>query len=176
LSFFASLIIIFKYYANTKSGRKHCDFLKLKMPIFGRLIQKIAIVRFTRSMNTLIIGGVTISKSLNISSEIVENKVYQDLIQKTIVDIEDGNSISNVFSKSEFMPKIVPQMMLVGEKTGKLDVSLKHLANFYTKEVNNMTTNLMTLMEPVIMVIMGIAVGLMVAAVILPMYNLSGSF
>ncbi|MDP2684462.1 MAG: type II secretion system F family protein, partial [bacterium] len=87
-----------------------------------------------------------------------------------------GNSISSVFMNSKVIPKMVSQMLNIGEKTGKMDIILERITNFYSREISNMVANLMTLMEPIIMVIMGVAVGMMVAAVILPMYNLASNF
>ena len=170
------LFMSVKYYRKTSAGKKQTDFLVLKIPVFGKLFQRIYLVRFTRSMNTLILGGVTIIKSLEISSEIIDNYTYKSLIKETSKEVEDGNSISSVFIKSEHVPKMVSQMMSIGEKTGKLDIVLGRITDFYTREITNIITNLMTLMEPIIMIIMGVAVGIMVAAIILPMYNLASQF
>jgi len=172
----AALAFAFRFYVSKPNGRRQLDYLKLKLPIFGHLFQLIYLVRFTRSMNTLIVGGVTIANSLKVAAEVVGNKIYQELIEETIKEVEDGNSISSVFQNSKTIPKMVSQMLSIGEKTGKMDVILERITNFYGREVSNMVANLMTLMEPIIMVIMGVAVGIMVAAVILPMYNLASSF
>lgn len=170
------LIFGVRFIISIPQGRKYLDILKLKLPIFGKLFQKIYLVRFTRSLNTLIIGGVAISNGLKITSEVVSNAVYRRLIEETIKEVEDGNSISSVFINSKEIPKMVSQMMSIGEKTGKLDLILERLTDFYAKEVANTVANLMTLMEPLIMVIIGVAVGIMVAAIIMPMYNLAGQF
>ncbi|MFH1522743.1 MAG: type II secretion system F family protein [Patescibacteria group bacterium] len=170
------IIIGIRYYIKTPSGRKQIDFLILRIPIFGKLLQRIYLVRFTRSMNTLIVGGVTITKSLRVASEVVGNQTYKDLINETSEAVEDGNSISSVFINSNQIPKMVSQMMSIGEKSGKLDLVLERITSFYAREINNIVANLMTLMEPIIMVIMGVAVGIMVAAIILPMYNLASQF
>jgi len=170
------LIAGIKFYISKPLGRKQFDFLKLRIPIFGKLFQRIYIVRFTRSMHTLIIGGVTIVSSLKIAADIVDNRIYYELISQTIKEVEDGNSISSIFIKSKEMPMMVSQMMSVGERTGKMDIILERLTDFYDREINNIVANLMTLMEPVIMVVIGAAVGMMVAAIILPMYNMAGQF
>jgi len=169
-------VVSIKFYISRPIGRMQFDFLKLKIPVLGKLLQRICLVRFTRSMHTLIIGGVTITSSLKIAGDVVNNKIYQQLITETIKEVEDGNSVSSVFIRSKEVPKMVSQMMSIGETTGKLDVVLDRLTKFYSREINNIVANLMTLMEPIIMVIMGVAVGLMVAAIILPMYNLAGQF
>ncbi len=172
----AGLITGMQIIKKTRQGRRIIDTLKLKIPIFGRLFNRIYLVRFTRSLNTLIVGGVTISKGLEITAEVVNNAVFKELIMDTIKEVEDGNSISTVFAESEQVPKMLSQMMTIGEETGRLDMILTNIPNFYTREVNNIVANLMTLMEPIIMVIMGVAVGVMVAAIILPMYNMATSF
>jgi len=166
-------VILIKSFVRTENGKRIFDTMVLHFPIFGTLFRKIYLVRFTRSLQTLLMGGVNISKGLKITSEVVTNYVYSDLILKTRDSVEDGNSISEVFLKSKDVPKMVSQMMSIGEKTGKLDVILDRITKFYSREIDNTVDNLMTLMEPIIMVVMGIAVGIMVAAIILPMYNMS---
>lgn len=170
------LFFALRFYVSHPQGRRQLDFIKLKLPIFGHLFQLVYLVRFTRSMNTLIVGGVTISNSLKVVAEVVDNTIYRELIEKTIKEVEDGNSISSVFTNSKVIPKMVSQMLNIGEKTGKMDVILEKITNFYGREIATMVANLMALMEPIIMVIMGVAVGIMVAAIILPMYNLASSF
>ncbi len=172
----AALAAGVRYYGRTARGRWQIDYLKLKLPIFGSLFQKIALVRFTRSMNTLIAGGVAIASSLKIAADVVGNSVYHDLIMRTKQEVEAGSSISAVFSTSKEIPAMVSQMLAVGEKTGKLDVILERVTDFYAREVNNLVANLVTLMEPLIMVLMGIGVGIMVAAIIMPMYNMANQF
>ena len=172
----AGLIFLIRLFTKKPWGKRQIDLIKLKLPIFGHLFQLIYLVRFTRSMNTLIIGGVTISNSLKVAAEVVDNKIYQELIEATIKEVEDGNSISSVFINSQVMPKMVSQMLNIGEKTGKIDIILERITNFYSREVMNIVANLMTLMEPIIMIIMGLAVGMMVAAIILPMYNMASQF
>jgi type IV pilus assembly protein PilC len=160
----------------TPQGKYLFDFILLKLPIFGTLFQRIYLVRFTRSMQTLVTGGITITNSLRVAADVVGNEVYARLIRETIREIEDGNSISTVFSVSPVIPKMVSQMLTIGEKTGKIDLVLEKITSFYTREINNITANLMTLMEPIIMVVMGIGVGFMVAAIIMPMYKMAENF
>jgi len=168
--------VAFRFYIKTPWGRWQVDFIKIKMPIFGPLFQKIALVRFSRSLQTLISGGVAISSSLKITADVVGNSVYRDLILQTREAVEGGSSISSVFSASSHIPSMVSQMLAVGEKTGKIDVILERITDFYTREVSNTVGNLVNLMEPLIMVLMGIGVGIMVAAIIMPMYNMANQF
>ncbi len=165
-----------RVYIKTYTGRRHLDVIKLKMPIFGKLFKYIYLMRFTRSLATLLKGGVTITKGLEITADVVGNIIYKELILETLESINDGNPLSTVMEASSYVPKMVPQMIAVGEKTGKIDSVLDRVTTFYSRETTNMLDNLSKLMEPIIMVIMGIGVGIMVAAVILPMYNLASQF
>lgn len=166
-----ALIAGFRMYLKSKTGRRQFDYIILHIPIFGPLLRMIYLVRFTRSMNTLIIGGVNISSSLKVAGEVVNNTYYQDLITQTIVEVQGGNSICTVFVKSKEIPTMVSQMMMVGEKTGKLDVVLERITTFYNREITTLLSGLMSLIEPALMVAMGLGVGVMVAAILLPMYN-----
>jgi type IV pilus assembly protein PilC len=170
------LIAGMKYLVTLPEGRKYWGFLKIKLPIFGQIFQRIYIVRFTRSFLTLTNGGVEIVQSLKIVADVVGNAVYRDLILKTIKEVEDGNPIITIFAKSKEMPPMVTQMLGIGEETGKIDVILGRLTDFYSRELDNLVRNLVTIMEPLIMILMGVAVGIMVSAIILPMYNLAAQF
>jgi type IV pilus assembly protein PilC len=113
---------------------------------------------------------------LEVVSGVVSNKVYEDILLRTLQSIQDGNPLSTVMNSEAVVPKMVPQMISVGERTGKLDVVLDSITGFYTRESDKMLSNLSSLMEPLIMVIMGIGVGIMVAAVIMPMYSMATQF
>ncbi len=170
------LAILLRLYLKTYNGKRQLDILKLRLPIFGILFQYIYLMRFSRSLSTLLKGGVTITRSLEIVADVVGNTIYRELILDTLDSINDGNPFSTVFEASNYVPKMVPQMIAVGEKTGKIDSVLDRITGFYSRESSNMLENLSKLMEPVIMVIMGLGVGVMVAAVLLPMYNLASQF
>jgi len=165
----------FRALIKTDQGRYYWDVFKLRVPVLGSLFRKIILVRFTRSLHTLITGGVALTKSLEIVSDVVGNKVYKNLIQETATEVEDGNPMATVFLQSKEVPVMVSQMLNLGEKTGRIDDILDKLANFYGREVDNLVANLVTLLEPLVMVMMGIAVGILVSAIILPMYNLASS-
>jgi type IV pilus assembly protein PilC len=166
----------FKKFLTTNFGKLQFDKFKVHLPLIGNMFKMIYIVRFTRSLSTLLKGGVTITKSLEICAAVVGNKVYQNLINDTLEAVRGGDSVTSVFEASQDIPGIVPQLMIVGEKIGNLDAILDRIAAFYSKEVSNTLANLMTILEPVIMVVMAVGVGIMIAAVILPMYNLASQF
>ena len=171
-----AFIVILRLYGKQPWGKKQLDLLVLKLPIVGGIISRMSIIYFSRSMSTLLMGGITVSNSLKVSKGIIKNSIYKDLITKTIVDVEEGNSISGVFAHSEIIPPMVSQMMVIGEKTGKLDYILEKIADFYDKELQNILDNLLVLLEPIIIIIMAVIVGFMAAAIILPMYTLSSQF
>lgn len=170
------IAFLIKFYLKTYSGRRNFDIIKLKLPVFGVLFKYIYLMRFTRSLSTLLKGGVTITRALEITAEVVGNIIYKELILGTLESINDGNPFSTVMENSNYIPKMVPQMISVGEKTGKIDTVLDRVTNFYSRESSNMLDNLSKLMEPLIMVIMGIGVGIMVAAIIMPMYSMANQF
>lgn len=171
-----AFIIAFRAFLKTRFGKKAFDYFLLKVPTVGKLFQLIYLVRFCRSLSTLLKGGVSMNKSLLIVADIIKNTAYKDIINETVNNVSEGGSITSVLEDSEYVPKMIPEMMSVGEKTGKLDDILEEVAKFYDKDVRNQLNNISTIIEPVIMVIMGIGVGIMVAAIILPMYNMASQF
>lgn len=170
-----ALYMTFRMIVKTENGRYAWDAILLRLPVFGDLFKKIILVRFSRSLYTLTTGGVSLTKSLEIVSDVVGNAVYHDLISQTVKEVEDGNSIATIFLQSKEIPPMVSQMLNLGEKTGRLDDILDKLAHFYSREVENLVANLVTLLEPMVMVLMGIAVGGLFSAIILPMYSLASS-
>lgn len=170
------LIFALRYFLKTTTGKRMRDVFYVKMPLLGKVFQLIYLVRFCRSFGTLLKGGVSVTKSLEIVGDIVRNSVYRDILIETVENINEGGSIVSVLERSEYVPKMIPEMMSVGERSGRLDEVLEETAKFYDKDVNNKLANLNAIIEPVIMVIMGLGVGVMVAAVILPMYNMASQF
>ncbi len=165
----------FSSFKRTKRGKRIIDLLKIKAPIFGTIFTRLYLTRMSRSIATLLSAGVPISRSLEITSDIVDNVIYREIIQQTVKEVEDGNSITTVFVKSKYIPLMVSQMMSVGEQSGRMDQILVKVAEFFERELNNLVANLVTLLEPVILLIMGGAVGFLVAAILLPIYNLSNA-
>lgn len=171
------LLVIFLplWVRKSRIGRFLWDWLKLKIPVLGNLFQKVYIVRFTRSLSTLLVGGVPLNLALKIVADVVANSIYRDLILQTVKAVEDGYSISTVFANSKEVPQMLSQIMAVGEQTGQLDAVLDRMANFYAREIENILSRLTTLLEPVIIVLLGVVVAGIVAAIIMPMYNLASA-
>lgn len=170
-----ALILVVRYYMKTDYGRLFLDKFKLKVPVLGKLFQYLYLIRFSRSFNTILVGGITIPQGLRIVRTVIGNSVYENLIDETIKEVEEGNPMSAVFAKNKYIPTMVTQMMSVGEQTGRLDDVLQKITDFYSREINGLIEVALKLIEPIIMVILGIAVGFLVAGIILPMFDLSAS-
>jgi len=173
---FVAIAIAFVFVRRNKAAAKYWSYIKLRIPVFGALFKKIYVVRFMRSLATLLEGGVLLVDGLKIVAEVVSDATYKEIILETAKEVEGGNSIATVLSKRSEIPIMIPQMLAIGEQTGSLNTILVKVADFFTREIDNMIANLTTLLEPIIMIVMGGAVGLMVASIILPMYNLANSF
>lgn len=171
---FIGLGIGFWQYIKRPAGRKIWDMIKLKLPIFGRIFQETYLARFTENLSTLIKGGLPIIQALNVSGEVVGNIVFQRIIFEARDEVRGGHTISSVLEKHKEFPAMVIQMMKTGEKTGKLDSILENLAVFYSKEVDNIVSNLSQLIEPMLIIGLGIMVGILVAAILMPIYNIAG--
>lgn len=171
----ASLVLGIRFYLTTNSGMYNWDRLKLRLPIVGDIFQKIYLARFARNLSTLIIGGIPIIKSMQIVADIISNVIYRDIVLGAVNKISAGKSISEGLAGHKEFPHIVTQMVKVGEQTAQLDEILNKLALFYEREVDTKVATLATLLEPVIMIILGIGVGLLVAGVLMPIYNLAST-
>lgn len=172
---FIGLVIGYRAAAQTRFGRLFMDKLRLRTPVVGPIFRRIYITRFSRSLSTLLQGGVPLTRSLEIVADIVGNSTYRDLTLRSIKEVEDGNPLSTIYSQSPMVPPMLSQMMNVGEQTGRLDFILGKLADFYSKEIENAVTNLVTLIEPLILMILGVGVAILVSAILLPIYNISTS-
>jgi type II secretory pathway component PulF len=162
-------------FVQTPAGRQVWDSLKIRIPILGRIYNRIYVVRFARSLATLIHGGVDQVSALEVVSGVVGNSVWKKLIFETIQEVNEGNSITTAFARSKFVPQIVVQMLAIGEDTGRLQEVLNRVADFFRREVDALVTGLVSLIEPIIIIILGVVVGFMVSAILLPMYSMSNA-
>lgn len=175
---FLALVVIYfalRYYVQTPSGRYIFDMLKIKTPIIGAIFEKIYIARFARNLSTLVLGGIPIIKALEVVAELVNNVIYRDIILEAAEKLASGKTISQALAGHKEIPVIVTQMVKVGEESATLTDILAKLAVFYEKEVDAKISTLTSLMEPIIMVVLGIAVGILVAGILLPIYNLAST-
>src|ERR1700737_4137746 len=160
-----------KYYA-TSNGKLVIDRLLLKVPVLGDVLRKSAVSRFTRTLGTLISSGVSILEGLEITAKTAGNRVIQDAIMQSRSSIAGGDTIAQPLQKSKVFPPMVISMIAVGEQTGGLDEMLSKIADFYDEEVDAAVSNLLSLLEPIMIVFLGVIVGGMVVAMYLPIFDM----
>lgn len=162
-------------YFRTTNGKKEWDRLVLHLPVFKRLVKNVCVARFASNFGSLIEGGIPVVRGLLITSDIVGNNVYTNIILKAAEEVKTGGSISSVFFRyPKEIPPIVSQMIHIGEETGTTAEVLSGIARFYDQEVEVMTRNLTVLIEPILIVLLGIGVGILTIGVLLPIYNVAG--
>ncbi|KKQ58394.1 MAG: Type II secretion system F domain protein [Parcubacteria group bacterium GW2011_GWC1_38_17] len=163
-----------RYFLNTQSGRLIFDKFKLKIPIFGELFQKISISRFAESLGTLISGGLPIMQAIEVTSDIVGNEYYRNIFMQTAQQVRKGFPISSVLKLyPDIIPPMVAQMVFVGEETGRLEEIFKKTANFYEQETSRMLDAMVSLIEPMMIIMLGGMVFILVAAILMPIYNIA---
>ena len=165
-------LFAFRKFLKSTAGRNLFDRFKLRVPIFGGLFQKIYVAQMTRTLASLVGSGVPILQALDIVSDSVGNVVFERGIKAAAKEVESGTPLSVPIRQNPVFPPMVAQMVSVGEQTGKMDSVLDKLAEFYEEEVDNVVKNLSTLLEPLLMVVMGIAVGGLLISILMPIYNL----
>jgi type IV pilus assembly protein PilC len=170
--FIVAGVFAFKRYYATHGGRRVIDKGVLKMPILGVLMQKIAVARFCRTLSTLISSGVPILDGLEITARTAGNSIVEDAIMAVRKGVESGLTVAQPLKESGVFPPMVVQMIGVGEQTGALDAMLSKIADFYEEEVDQAVANLLTLMEPVMILFLGITVGGIVISMYLPLFDL----
>ncbi len=174
--FFIALIIVgaisFMKYYRTENGRLVVDRALLKCPVLGDILRKIGVARFTRTLATLLTSGVPILDGLDITAKTAGNAILENTIQNLRQRIEEGGNMTDPMRQSGFFPAMVTQMVSVGESTGEMDAMLVKVADFYEEEVDTVVANLLTILEPILMVFLGIVVGGIVIAMYLPLFKL----
>lgn len=176
----AVLVVIFGivasmiYYVKSEDGSKEWDRLKLKLPIIGTLFRYVYITRFSENLAVLLKGGIPIVRALIVVADIVDNVVYKNIILKAAQDVKVGGAIHTEFFKHDAFPVMVSSMIKIGEETGRLGDILEDIARFYNAEVDQITRNLSSIIEPILIVTLGIGVGILVFSVLLPIYNIAG--
>jgi len=167
----AVAFFLHRYY-QTYKGKRHIDAFILKVPVLGELMRKISVARFCRTLGTLIQSGVPILEGLEITARTSGNSIVEDAIMATRKSIEEGKTISGPLEETQVFPSMVVQMISVGEQTGALDVMLSKIADFYEDEVDEAVENLMALLEPIMILFLGIMIGGIVISMYMPMFSL----
>jgi type IV pilus assembly protein PilC len=168
-------IYLFRKYYQTESGKTFIDRLLLKLPIFGALFQKISVARFSRTLGTLVSSGVPILDGLNIVSRTSGNKIIETAILNARASIREGETIAEPLNRSGIFPPMVIQMISVGESTGALDSMLSKIADFYEEEVDVAVANLTSLLEPFLMIFLGVVIGGVVISMYLPIFQMASA-
>jgi type IV pilus assembly protein PilC len=174
ISIFGSLIALKQYYA-TNEGRRALDLLMLKSPVLGSVLQKGAIARFSRTLSTLLGCGVGIMEALDVSARVSGNAIIEETLLKAKQVIAEGKSIVIPLSQDKFIPEMVTQMIGVGEQTGAMDTMLGKIADFYEEEVDAAVTAMTSMIEPLMMVVLGGLIGGIVIAMYLPIFDLASA-
>ncbi|MEK6546154.1 MAG: type II secretion system F family protein [Nitrospinota bacterium] len=164
---------LFKRFYATEKGKLVVDNIILKVPVFGSLIQKVAVAKFTRTMGTLIASGVPILQGLDVTARTAGNKVIEKAVLSVIDDVQKGQNIAETLEKKKVFPTMVVQMIGVGEAAGALDSMLNKIADFYDEEVDTAVEGLTSLLEPALMAFLGVVVGFIVVAMYLPIFKLA---
>jgi len=165
-------VVLFRRYYATYGGRRQIDALILKLPVLGDIMRKIAVARFCRTLSTLMSSGVPILDGLEITARTSGNAIIEDAILMVRKGVESGLTVAQPLKESKVFPPMVVQMIGVGEQTGALDAMLSKIADFYEEEVDQAVANLLTLMEPVMILFLGVTVGGIVISMYLPLFDL----
>jgi type IV pilus assembly protein PilC len=166
------IVFLLRQWGKTKGGRYKIDYIKLRLPVFGPLFLKVAIAKFTRTLGTLIRAGVNILYALEITAKTAGNSVIEEAVLKTRTSIQSGESITRPLIESGCFPPMVTRMIDVGERTGALESMLAKIADFYEDQVNTAVAGLTSLIEPLLIVFLGVVVGFVVISMFLPMFKM----
>jgi len=173
----AIIIFIFAYkkFHATEKGRDTVDDLILRFPVFGDLLRKVAVAKFTRTMGTMLASGVAILEALDIVAKTAGNRTIERAIYNVRTGIAEGRTMADPLLESKVFPAMVCQMISVGESTGALDAMLEKIADFYDEEVDQAVENLTSLIEPFMLVFLGVTIGGLVVAMYLPIFKMAGA-
>jgi type IV pilus assembly protein PilC len=174
--FFAFIIFFLSRYIKTKQGKEFFDKNTIKMPVVGPLLKKIYLARFAENISTLISGGIHIATALEISADVVGNQVYRDIIMRTRDEVRKGATMSSVLAAyPKEISSLFVSMTVVGEKTGQIEFALSNIVSFYQKEADRSIDNLIGLLEPIMLIVMGVGVAILLSSILIPMYQI-GNF
>jgi len=167
------LVLGWKYFRSTEKGLRTTDKLMVKIPVVGLLLSKIQIAQFTRILSLLLSSGLSIVKALELTGQSLGNSMFRDVVMDARDEVEKGGPLSIPIARSEYFPLLVSSMIAVGEETGEIDGVLAKVSEYYKEEVDTATSNLSAILEPVLLVVMGVAVGFIALGVYMPMFGLA---
>ncbi len=174
LIFLAVFVAYIVYLSRTAKGKKVIDDIKFGLPLFGNLYRKLYLARIADNMDTMLSSGIPIVRAIEITAQVVGNKRYQAILIQTMEGVKAGKSFSTALGEHDDIPKLMSQIIRVGEETGSVGAILKMLAKFYNREVDQAIDTLVGLIEPFMIVFLGLGVGILLVSVLVPIYNIAG--
>jgi type IV pilus assembly protein PilC len=167
-------VIILINRSRSEAGKRWFDKVKLSIPVLKNIYTKLYLSRIADNMDTMLSSGVTIVHSIELTASIVGNRVFEEILKQAVEDVKAGNSLSDSLSKHPEIPTIMSQMIRVGEETGAVGAILKTLGRFYNREVNDAVDTMVSLIEPAMIIALGIGVGILLSSILMPIYNIAG--
>lgn len=167
--------VVLWQFIRTSAGKRAVDEFKLSVPYIGDLYTKLYLTRICDNLSTMLTSGVTMVHALEVTADVVDNEVYKEIITNTTIDVKGGKSFADSIAEYPAIPSVLSQMSKVGEETGKLGDILTTLSTFYRREVNNAVDTLIGLIEPLMIVLLGLGVGVLLASVLIPIYNITAA-
>lgn len=169
-----ALVVYIIHFSRTPSGKMYFDKLKISLPIFRNIYNKLYLSRISDNMDTMLSSSIPIVRSIELTSAVVENLVFEAVLKDIAESVKNGSSLSDAFSKHKEIPSIMSGMIRVGEETGSLGNILKTLGHFYSREVNDAVDTMVSLIEPIMIVMLGLGVGVLLSSILMPIYNMAG--
>lgn len=168
-------ILYMWWYRRNERGKEYFDNIKISIPLIGSLYKKMYLSRISDNLNTMLSSGISIVRSIEISGDVVGNQVYKRILREAEESVKSGSTLSDAMGRYPQVPPIMVQMIKVGEETGSLGSILKTLADFYRREVDDAVDTLIGLIEPAMIVLLGLGVGILLTSVLVPIYNIASS-
>jgi len=170
-----AIVVYLIHFSRTTKGKLYFDKLKITMPVFKNIYSKLYLSRIADNLDTMLSSGIPIVHSIDLTSAVVGNRIYQHILNDISNSVKSGSSLSEAFSKYKEVPSIMSGMIKVGEETGSLGNILKTLGSFYSREVNEAVDTMINLIEPIMIVFLGVGVGILLSSILMPIYNIAGS-
>jgi len=170
----AALVAYLIRFAKTASGKIYFDRLKITFPVFKNIYKKLYLSRISDNMDTMLSASIPIVRSIELTSAVVGNRVFENILKDIAESVKGGSSLSMAFSKHSEIPSIMSGMIRVGEETGSLGNILKTLGRFYSREVNEAVDTMVSLIEPIMIIMLGLGVGVLLSSILMPIYNIAG--
>jgi type IV pilus assembly protein PilC len=171
----AGLVLAFRNFIKTTRGRSLLDGFKLNVPIFGKIFRKVYMARFSRTLGTMLQSGIPMLEALRIVRDAIDNVHVEAVIEKSMSGVKGGKALSSTLENQPAFMKLVPQMIKIGEQSGAIDSMLDRVATYFENEVDDEVRNISATIEPLLMVVLGVVVGGVIAAILMPVYSLVGS-